>query len=581
MNRASDLVWQNGPISPKLTRPTGNRIAVSPSRTLRDAALLIGLVSVLIAGAESFGLAQWNPSAPWPVYLIPGVALVYVATGLAAWLRRPSSRLGFLMVAAGFAWFVAGMANLPSEGLAAVGVVCQVLPLALIVHLLLGFPTGRLQGPVDRMVVASGYFVCLVLQAPLYLFAPAGPLSISDRPELVTAGINVQRVAGALVVLATAWLIWRQMSPMSPERRKVLAPLTVYGIFALLMIPVSKAIADAWFDGGGLTLPVLQLTVMGLVPVGFLLATVRGGFARSGDIAELGIWLGADEVGRPEFGEALASTLGDPSIQLLYHLADEEVLVDGRGVVFEAPGAGSQRAMVEVELAGQPVGAIVYDPLLLDKPDEVREAGRVIALALDRQRLIVELRASRSRIAAASDEERRRIARDLHDGLQARLVFLAIKAGTGSSPDEIRIGIDSAIDELREFVEGVMPVQLAERGLPAAIRDMADQLPIPMNLEVEGLEERLPDEVETAAYFVVSEAVTNAVKHAGSDRLLVSLGRENGRLWIEVGDQGGGGVTTGRGLRSMADRVEALGGNFGIDEIEDGGTRVRAVIPCE
>ena len=247
----------------------------------------------------------------------------------------------------------------------------------------------------------------------------------------------------------------------------------------------------------------------------------------------------------------------------------------------EAPGAGSQRAMVEVELAGQPVGAIVYDPVLLDKPDEVREAGRLIALALDRQRLIVELRASRSRIAAASDEERRRIARNLHDGLQARLVFLAIKAGTGSSPEEIRIGIDSAIDELREFVEGVMPVQLAERGLPAAIRDMADQLPIPMYLEVKGLEERLPDEVETAAYFVVSEAVTNAIKHADSDRLLVSLGRGNGRLWIEVGDQGGGGVTTGRGLRSMADRVEALGGNFGIDEIEDGGTRVRAVIPCE
>jgi signal transduction histidine kinase len=237
------------------------------------------------------------------------------------------------------------------------------------------------------------------------------------------------------------------------------------------------------------------------------------------------------------------------------------------------------RGVVEVALGGRAVGAIAYDATLLDRPEEVREAGRVVALALDRQRLTVELRASRTRIAAAADDERRRIARDLHDGLQSRLVFLAVQAGTTGDARAVQTGIEAAIDELRALVEGVMPASLTERGLPAALEDLRDHLTIPIALQVTGLDRRMRPDVETAAYFVVSEAVVNAAKHAGSATVAVSLERTDDRLHLEVADDGSGGVQAGGGMRGMADRVHALGGKLAVHSTTDG-TRVRAVIPC-
>ena len=561
------------------SRSSGAKLSRSP-RSFADVALIIGLGALCATGVEAALILQQEPPAPWVAVLVPAVALLYVAIGLGAWVRRPSSRLGALIVAGGGAWFLAGLANVDVPQLTATGLVTQTLPLAVIVHLLIGFPTGRLRDRSERLVVAAGYFVCLALQAPLYLFAPGGPLSVADRPELAEAGLNVQRVAGSLVVLATAALLIGRMRAASREQRRVLAPLTVYGIFALLFVPVSNAIADSLFDGGGLTLPAIQFAVLALVPVAFVAAASRGGFARSGDLAELGAWLGADAAGRPALREALARTLGDPSLELLYGLPGSRSLVDERGIEVPRPGPGDRRGLVDVELAGEPIGAIAYDPVLLDRPAEIREAGRIIALALDQQRLTVELRASRSRLAAAADGERRRIARDLHDGLQSRLVFLAVQAGSGAEPLTLRTGIEAAIDELRELVDGVMPAQLTERGLPAAVRGLADRLPVPIELRVVGLDDRIAPEVETAAYFVVSEAIVNAVKHAESDSLRVSLDRTDGRLRVEVADDGAGGAGPGGGIRGMADRVAAVGGEFAFDSGDGGGTRVEAVIPC-
>jgi signal transduction histidine kinase len=202
-----------------------------------------------------------------------------------------------------------------------------------------------------------------------------------------------------------------------------------------------------------------------------------------------------------------------------------------------------------------------------------------VALALDRQRLAVELRASRARIAATADDERRRIARDLHDGLQARLVLLAVHAGTGDRA-VLRDGIQSAIDELRELVAGVMPAPLTESGLPAAVEDLGDRLTMPIELRVTGMEQRLRPDVETAAYFVVSEAIVNAVKHAQATALLVSLERTDGHLRLEVTDDGSGDLHPGSGIQGMADRVAALGGELTADGVPGSGTRVVAVIPC-
>ncbi|HTU15200.1 MAG TPA: ATP-binding protein [Solirubrobacterales bacterium] len=518
---------------------------------------------------------------PWVVALFPAMALVYVAAGLAAWTRRPSSRLGLIMIFGGGIWLLAGMVNIDSPALAAVGAITRILGIGVIVHLLISFPTGRLHTRAERLVVAGGYFACLILEIPNWLFAPTGALSVADRPELVDTGIIVLRIAAAIVVAATVAILIGRMRRMTPEQRHVFAPLASYGIFTLLFVVVADEIAKQAFGGGGLALPATQLSVIAFVPVAFAIAASRGGFARTADIAELGSWLASADSARPTLRQALADTLGDPSLRLLFRLPGDETLVDDRGVTVAEPEPDRTRGVVEIELAGEPVGTIVYDAVLLDRPDEVREAGRVIALALDRERLVVELRASRSRLVASADRERRRIARDLHDGLQPRLVFLAVQAGTGADSGTMRSGIETAIDELRDLVDGVMPVQLTERGLAAAVEDLADRMPVPITLDFTGFDHRLEPEIETAAYFIVSEAMVNAVKHSESSTLAVSLARTGEDLSIEVTDSGRGGARpgAGSGMRGMDDRVAALGGRLTVSSSARG-TRVMAVIPC-
>lgn len=541
--------------------------------------MIIGAFTLGAVGVE-FALMRQPPAAPWLATLFLVGGAVYVATGLNAGLRRPSSRLGALLVLGGMAWLLAGLANTGVPALVAAGIAMSTLPLAVIVHLLVGFPSGRLRGRTERTVVAAGYVTSLLLQVPLYLYAPGTVLSVADRPDLVEAGLEFQRVVGGLVVVATAVLLVRRIRRGSPAQRRVLAPLAGYGIFAVLLIPVSSAVAVQWFDGGGITLPTVQLVVMIFVPVAFAVAASRGGFRRTTDIAELGAWLGADDRARPALGDALASTLGDPSLRLLFRLPGEQRLVDDQGRPVDPAALDAGRGRVDVGPADDPVGAIEYDAYLLDRVEEVREAGRVVALALDRERLTVDLRASRARIAAAADAERRRIARDLHDGLQVRLVFLGVQLGVDGAPNATRANLQTAIDELRELVDGVMPTPLTERGLPSAAADLADRSPVPVALRVAGFDERPGPEVETAAYFLVAEALGNAVKHADATGLEVSLDRVDGELRIAVHDDGVGGARDGGGIRGMADRVHAVGGTFTVDSVTGTGTRVEAVIPC-
>jgi signal transduction histidine kinase len=237
--------------------------------------------------------------------------------------------------------------------------------------------------------------------------------------------------------------------------------------------------------------------------------------------------------------------------------------------------------------------------MLIAEPGLVRAAGRVIGLALERERLTAELiarrdelRESRARIVEAADRERRRIARELHDGLQAQLVTLAMKADRiASAPDApsvpedaaaVRSGLQTASEELRGLVQGVMPALLIERGLYAATEDLVDRMPIPTRLELPAAGGALPGAVVSTGYFVVAEALTNAVKHSKARELAVRLSRLERALRIEVRDNGVGGarIGEGSGLRGIADRVDVLGGRLSVDSPLGGGTLVLAEVPC-
>jgi signal transduction histidine kinase len=275
--------------------------------------------------------------------------------------------------------------------------------------------------------------------------------------------------------------------------------------------------------------------------------------------------------------------------------------VDSAGSLAELPPAESGRLAVDITLDDRRVGAIVYDASLLADPELVRSAGRVVAIAVEHDRLTAELlasqemlRQSRARIVQASDRERRRIAQNLHDGLQVELVLLALQtqaiesdrsrsAPTRDAATQLRRGIEEAAQELRQLVHAVMPPPLMERGLSAATEDLVDRMPVPTNLDIGGVADgTLPAGVESAAYFVVAEGLANAVKHAQAHKLGVRLCQSADRLTIEVTDDGIGGTTfvAGTGLRGLADRVDALGGSLRIDSPPGHGTHLVAELPC-
>ncbi len=205
---------------------------------------------------------------------------------------------------------------------------------------------------------------------------------------------------------------------------------------------------------------------------------------------------------------------------------------------------------------------------------------------------VVELARSRVRLVDAFEAERRRIERDLHDGAQQRLVALTMTLGLarldvppGPLADQLAKAHDEAgkaLTELRELIHGIHPQVLADYGLEAAVADAADRSAVPVDVALT-LPARLPRAVESAAYFVVCEALANVAKHSGADRATVDGGHTEGRLWLEVRDDGSGGadVAGGSGLTGLADRVSVLDGRLSLTSPPGGPTLLRVEIPCD
>jgi signal transduction histidine kinase len=224
--------------------------------------------------------------------------------------------------------------------------------------------------------------------------------------------------------------------------------------------------------------------------------------------------------------------------------------------------------------------------------------GATVDLRIENQRLRAELQAqtqelrgSRARLVAAGDDARRRLERDLHDGAQGRFAAVALHlrlAQRDAPPDsllaetlEAAIGeLSIGIEELRELARGLHPAILTQRGLEPALESLASRVPLPVDVRAT-LDGRLPEAVETAAYFAVSEALANVVKHAAAGFVAVDAGVERGRLVIDVTDDGCGGAAAygGSGLDGLADRIAALDGHVAIDSPPGAGTRVHVEIP--
>jgi signal transduction histidine kinase len=296
--------------------------------------------------------------------------------------------------------------------------------------------------------------------------------------------------------------------------------------------------------------------------------------------------------------ELLAERLGDRSLNIAYWLPDRGIFVDERGHQVALPAADSGRAWTAVEREGNRVAAIVHDAELDASPELVHAAASAAALAIDNERLKADLRArleelrhSRRRIVEAADDARRQIERDLHDGAQQQLVSLALdlrllRARVKEDPDaattvdELGAKLAAALEELRELARGIHPAVLSDHGLAPAIHVLIERAPLPVDCDL-ALEGRLPAPVESAAYFVVAEGLTNVVKYANASSASVTVRRRPGAVEVVVADDGVGGarMDAGSGLRGLSDRLAALEGELTLDSPLGEGTRLAARIP--
>jgi signal transduction histidine kinase len=238
------------------------------------------------------------------------------------------------------------------------------------------------------------------------------------------------------------------------------------------------------------------------------------------------------------------------------------------------------------------VSTMKADPFPDDAESRVMLFTELVATAIANAENRSELATSRKRLVAASDEARRRIERDLHDGTQQRLVSLALaaRAAAADLPPEsgdvrdkfswIATGLGEAVEDLQELSRGIHPAILSDAGLGPALETLALRSPIPVELEVR-TKERFPEPVEVAAYFVASESLANAAKHSQASRIDVLVALEGGTLRLSVRDDGIGGADPGRGsgLVGLRDRVEALGGTLAIESGPGAGTSLSATLP--
>jgi signal transduction histidine kinase len=519
----------------------------------------------------------------------------FVGTGLFAWWRRPANGTGALMVAAGFAWFATKLSASNSDLLFTIGISLDALFPGMIGHLLVVFPAGRARTALERGVVAAIYVVVTVLQVPSLLFEEPGDprnLLIVHANQPLSDALDLMQLVVAVVVFAVSWVpILLRLRAGGAAQRRALAPVLITGGLAFAVYAVSKA-----FDAAGDvsdTLDNVSELLVATIPFGFLVGLLRTRLAQGAAVSQLIARLGQ----APEeeaLRAALADALGDPAVGLAYWLPESARFVDALGHPVEVGGAG----WTEVELQGRRIAAIRHDPALHEEPELVRAAGAAAALALENQRLSAELRAriedlrsSRARLVDAGDTARRRMERDLHDGAQSRLVALALKlklarrlledeSEAATLLDESSAELQASLDELRELARGLHPVVLTDRGLAAAVRILASRAPVPVDVGALPAE-RLPPPVELAVYFVVAEALTNVAKYARASSAAVAIGVADGRVCVEVSDDGAGGadIGAGSGLRGLSDRVAALDGRLLVDSPPGAGTRLRAEIP--
>ena len=527
-----------------------------------------------------------------------------VTVGLLFWMWRPRNIIGPLLVTYPvlYVLFEDLVHWFPQSRLAVTLLFFNAFWWPVFALMLFVFPTGRIWNWWARGAWLCVWVMALTFFLPLLLFLPAGiPMDygVTQVPSYVYVGhgwsglerwVQAWWIAECVVLVLVFAVLIARIVDASPGARRRLVPLfavfivmdSFKGIYILVHVLRGEPYMEGWFR------------YVWFVPFGLSAAAAAFGLgmvrrARA-SVSDLVVELGEIEPGHVR--QALARTLGDPSLVLGLWLPDRSMWTDEEGREIELPTDDSRA----VTYVGDRLAVLVHDRDLLDQPRLLESVGAAARLALENERLqaqlraqLAELRASRARIVKAGDRERRRLERDLHDGAQQRLLALGMGLqllephldGPGKRVlAENEAELQEALAELRDLARGIHPAVLTDQGLDAAVRSLAERSPVPV--AITGIAGPLPGELETAAYFVVSEALTNIGKYANASEATIRIGRDNGALALMIEDDGVGGADpdNGSGLHGLADRVQALDGFLEIRSPPGHGTRIEARIPC-
>ena len=576
---------------------------MAPSQSAKPSARRLAASGALLGAlvALNLWLGIRYDARPW-LFLVSDVATgaCFVITGALAWRLRPRSRIGPTMLILGIVMLSADpygfklRASTPGRGLIMfLGEPVYWLEFAIAAQILVSYPSGRLPrgSPERRLIVAC--FVLAILGSISLLAARMIPDSGPGLHQQLRTGIMEAWIGLAIVAIG---LLIRKLLQSTPRQRRqnafgLVTAILAIAFFAALFITI-VAVNDVGANGTGAAELQTGVAWTGLIaiPVAFFIGLLRErlDFAAVGDLVSR-----LKDVGAHRVEAALSETLHDPTLRVAFPTPDG--LLDVIGQRYDVPPDASRSL---TPLGKPPVAVIVHDQALTERSELLEAAANAARLALDNARLhaevraqLAEVRASRQRIAAAADMERQRLERDLHDGAQQRLLGIGFALGAlGARLDdptaqemihELERELRTAIAELRDFAQGIRPAILTDQGLGPALAGLARRSRVRVSLDIR-LKERLNPVIESTAYYVVSEALQNVVKHTDDARASVFASHENGRLIVEVSDDGGGGASmrSGTGLRGLADRVSAVGGSLQVKSPPGSGTKVRAEMPC-
>lgn len=567
-----------------------------------------GVLAVLSGGAGAWAYARSGASASDLVRDL-AVGWAYVVAGMVAWRRRPANHTGRLMVAEGITWFLGNLQGTSVPALFALGAWWEALNMAVLLHLLLSFPEGRLTTVLTRRLVQFTYGLVAVgglLRA--LMFDPVaqpgatyldcdgcGPnlLHVPGWDGAFGAFDAAYHAAGWIVSVLAAGAIVLRWRHASAARRRALLPAWIgIGIALVFLMWDMLFYVVPWFGGvgslGEQAVYLLSDLAQVAVPFAFLGGLLRLHLQRA-EVSGLVLDVGTDP-DPAHVRDALVRALGDPTLRLGLWREERGGYVDGSGREVSPEGPGRTPVLAA---DGRPLALLHHDPALAEDPELLGAVAAALRLALENVWLRTRAKDVATRIVRAADAERGRLERDLHDGAQARLVFALmslrrVRKGLDGHPDaklreaadEAELSLRQAIEELRGLAQGIHPAVLTREGLAPALSALAKEAALPVVVAAE--DRRYDPLVESTAYFTVCEALSNAAKHARARAVSVSARHHDGRLVVEAVDDGVGGADTARGsgLRGLADRLAAVDGVLHIHSPAGGGTRIRAELPC-